>query len=92
MVFLGILIYINVRKKKENQFSILLRILTNYIHLISTTLSFNIEVPDSFTSIFSQFESVGSPNETFFSFDCFVDDYQIRLFAPSNSLFKLFLY
>lgn len=35
---------------------------------------------------------LSSPNESFFSFDCFIEGYEIKLFAPSNSLFKLFLY
>jgi hypothetical protein len=92
LLFLGILIFINVRKKKENQFSILLRIFTNYLHLISTTFAFSVQMPDNFTSVFAQVERVSSSNETFFSFDCFIEDYQVKVFAPSNSLFKLFLY
>ena len=91
-LFLLLLIYINLRKRKENQFSILLRIFTNYIHLIAASLSFNVKVPSNFSSMFHQVDRVSSPNETFFSFDCFINDYEIKFFAPSNSLFKLFLY
>ena len=90
-LFLVLLIYINLRKKKDNQISILFRILTNYIHLISATLSFNVKVPSTFTGFFSQLDRISSPNETFFSFDCFIDDYEIKFFAPSNSLLKIFL-
>ena len=90
--FLVLLIFVNLRKRKDNQLSILFRILTNYIHLISATLSFNVKIPSSFTGFFSQVNRISSPNETFFSFDCFIEDYDIKLFAPSNSLFKLFLY
>jgi hypothetical protein len=92
LIFLCILIFINVKKKKENQFSILLRIFTNYIHLISTTFAFSVQMPSNFSDMFTQIDKVTSPNETFFSFDCFIEDYQIKVFAPSNSLFKLFLY
>jgi len=60
--------------------------------LISASLSFNVKVPDNFGNAFSQFNRVSSPNETFFSFDCFINDYEIKFFAPSNSLFKLSLY
>ena len=72
--------------------SILFRILTNYIHLISASMSFNVKVPSSFSDMFSQFDRVSSPDETFFSFDWFIEDYEIKAFAPTNSLFKLFLY
>ncbi|CAI2367407.1 unnamed protein product [Moneuplotes crassus] len=90
--FLLLLIYINLRKKKESEISILLRILTNYIHLIAVSLSFNVKIPQNFTRMFSFFNRISSPNETFFSFDCFIEDYEIKLFAPSNSLFKMSLY
>ena len=91
-VFLSLLIYINLRKRKENQMSILFRILTNYIHLISASMSFSVKIPTNFSDMFSQFDRVSSPDETFFSFDWFIEDYEIKAFAPSNSLFKLFLY
>lgn len=91
-LFLILLIYMNLRKRKDSQQSILLRILTNYIQLISASMAFNVRIPSSFDSMFSQVDRVSSPNETFFSFDCFIKDYEIRMFAPSNALFKLFLY
>ena len=90
--FLMLLVYINLRKKKESQMSILLRIFTNYMHLISALFIFNVQVPNSFTNTFSFMNRVSSPDETFFSFDCFIIDYEIRLFAPSNTLFKMVLY
>lgn len=92
LIFLAVIIVINVKKKKENQFSILLRIFTNYIHLISAATSFSIDIPSNFSDTFSRVEGVSSPNETFFSFDCFVSNFEVKAFAPSTSLFKLFLY
>jgi hypothetical protein len=92
MMFLAAIIVVNIRKTKENQTSILFRILTNYIQLISAALSFNIKLPGSFSNVFSQSERFGSPNESFFSFDWFIEDYEIKGFAPSNSLFKVFLF
>ena len=91
LVFLGIIIVVNIRKTSENQFSILLRIFTNYLHMITLSMSFGADIPSAFTSIFTQFEKIGSPNETLFSFDCFVEDYDFRAFSPSNLLFKSFL-
>jgi len=72
--------------------SILFRILTNYIQLISAALTFNIRLPSSFNNVFSQSEKIGSPNESFFSFDCFFEDTEITAFTPANSLFKVFLF
>ncbi|CAI2361643.1 unnamed protein product [Moneuplotes crassus] len=91
-LFLMLLIYINLRKKKESDVSILLRILTNYIQLIAAFLTFNIKMPTNVTGLFAFTSRVSSPDETFLSFDCFIADYEIRAFAPSNELFKMVLY
>ncbi|CAI2377869.1 unnamed protein product [Moneuplotes crassus] len=91
-MFLMLLIYVNLRKKKESQLSILFRILTNYLHLITAFFTFGFNLPDSFTGLFSFTNRVSSPDESFLSFDCFVRDHEIQAFAPSNSLFKIFLY
>mmetsp|Transcript_3856 Transcript_3856/g.3226 ORF Transcript_3856/g.3226 Transcript_3856/m.3226 type:complete len:95 (-) Transcript_3856:1130-1414(-) len=85
-------ILVNSRKKKENQVSILLRIFTNYTQLISAAITFNIMFPSSFDSVFSQSQKFNSAEQTFFSFDCFISDYEIKAYAPSNALFKLSLY
>ena len=69
LMFITAIIVVNIRKTKANNFSILLRIFTNYIQLISASLSFNIEIPTSFTSVFSQSSRMNAPNESFFSFD-----------------------
>jgi hypothetical protein len=69
LLFLVGIMVVNIRKTRENSTSILLRILTNYIQLMSAAMTFNIEIPSGFTDAFSQSEKVGSPNESFFSFD-----------------------
>ena len=89
-VFLMILVIINIRKTKESQTSILLRIFTNYLQLIAVALSFNLRYPQGILDAFSPFNSVSS-SETFLSFDWFIEDYEIRGFAPNNSIFKIFL-
>jgi hypothetical protein len=91
LMFLGFIIVINIRKRKENQLSILLRIWTNYIHLITLAFSFGVDLPSTFTSIFSQTNKIGSPNDNMLSFDWFIEDYEIRAFAPSSRIFKLFI-
>ena len=92
LIFISAILYVNIRKKNENQFSILMRIFTNYIQLISVSLTFNISLPTAFNDAFSQSSRIESPNESFFSFDWFIEDAEIKGFAPSASLFKLFLY
>ncbi|CAI2369287.1 unnamed protein product [Moneuplotes crassus] len=90
--FIYFIIILNIRKKSENQFSILMRIFTNYTQLIAAILSFNIKYPNLFSDMSSQTDRVNSPERTFFSFDCFIENNEIRIFAPSNGLFKLTLY
>mmetsp|Transcript_23413 Transcript_23413/g.26832 ORF Transcript_23413/g.26832 Transcript_23413/m.26832 type:complete len:295 (+) Transcript_23413:26-910(+) len=85
------IVIINVKKKKESEMSILLRILTNYLQLLVTAMSFNASYPSSLTEIFSPIGRLGSSSDTFLSFDCFIANYQITGPFPSNSIFKLFL-
>ena len=64
-----IMIVIGIRKKRESQQSILLRILTNYLQLLTTALSFNLKFPTTLTQIFYPVERIGSSSEAFLSFD-----------------------
>ena len=67
--YLLVLILFTIRKKKENQTSILLRIMANYLQLISAAYSFDIKFPESFTQIFGSIEIVGASSDAFLSFD-----------------------
>ncbi|CAI2364488.1 unnamed protein product [Moneuplotes crassus] len=87
-----LLIYVNLRKKKESEMSILFRIITNYLHLVSSFFLFNLQLPNSMVGLFSFMSWASSPDETFFSFDCFITDHELKFFAPSNYLFKMFMY
>ena len=89
-LFLMILIIINIRKTRESQTSILLRIFTNYLQLITVSLSFNMKFPSEITDAFIPIQKVSS-SDTFLSFDWFIDNTEIRAFAPNNSIFKIFL-
>ena len=93
LVFLFILftIVLNIRKTSESQLSILLRILTNYMQLISTSMSFTISYPTTITNMFSVFSNIGSSSTTFLSFDWFITAYEVKGPFPSNKIFKLFL-
>lgn len=67
--FIVILIIVNIKKKKESQLSILLRIFTNYLQLIATAMSFNLQYPSFIVEMFYPVEKVGSTSESFLSFD-----------------------
>ena len=69
LAFLTVLILININKKSESQVSILMRILTNYLQVISVTLGMNISYPDEIYDIFMPGEMIGSSSESFVSFD-----------------------
>ena len=68
-LFVTCIIIVNIRKTKESQMSILLRIITNYLQLISWTMSFNIKYPSSLIQLLSPFKDIGSSSEVFLSFD-----------------------
>ena len=89
--FLFMLVIISIRKTEENDTSILLRILTNYLQLIAAAMSFNLKFPDMLSRMFDPIISIGSASDTFLSFDCFVEDIEMKAFAPSVEIFKVFL-
>ena len=45
LALIMMLIFFNIRKHKESEASIVGKILTNYLHMISTSASFNIAYP-----------------------------------------------
>lgn len=86
--FLIILIIINIRKSKESQKSILMRIFTNYLQLIGTSLSFGFNYPQLIYDVFSPIKKAGTTSESFLSFDWFFGDTNTSFFAPSTIIFK----
>jgi len=89
--FFMMLISINVRKTKESELSVLLRIMTNYLQLLTTSLSFSTSFPTSLTDLFLPVKSVGSSSDTFLSFDCFARDSELKGPFPSTAFLKLAL-
>ena len=51
--FIMMLIIFNIRKTKESEASILGKILMNYMHMVSTSFTFNIAFPRQFSDAFS---------------------------------------
>jgi hypothetical protein len=91
MCFLIAIIIVNIRKKKESQMSILLRIFTNYLQLIATAMSLNLQFPDFIVSTFGMAERAGDSSGSFLSFDCFADSTSYRSLTSSTVIFKLLL-
>ena len=46
IIYVSALIWINLRKSKDSSYSILFRIMTNYIQVVGTTATFNLAWPD----------------------------------------------
>ena len=67
--YLIILIIFTIRKKKETETSVLLRIMTNYLQLVTAAYSLNLKFPSSFHEIFGSIEVVGASSDAFLSFD-----------------------
>jgi len=91
VIFLVILVLVNLRKTEESEKSILMRIMTNYLQVITTFLSFNISFPDLLSQLFAPADKLGSTSTPFVSFDCFVKEKELSLFAPSPTFLKAFL-
>ncbi|CAI2379704.1 unnamed protein product [Moneuplotes crassus] len=89
--FFMVLIVVNVRKTEESELSVLLRILANYLQLITTSMSMSITYPDSLISFTVPIRVFGGSSEAFLSFDCFATDYEIKGPFESNAVLKLFL-
>ncbi len=86
-----LLVIINVRKTTESQNSVLLRILTNYFQLITVSVSMNSDYPSVLFTLLIPAQSFGGSADSFLSFDCFVQDYEIKGPFESNTVLKLFL-
>ena len=85
------LIVINLKKTTDSQTTTLMRILTNYLQVISTVLAFDANYPDIVDDLFSPAHTIGSSSESFVSLDCFIQDSEMNAFAPNAAIFKIFL-
>ena len=91
LVYLTYLIAINLRKAIENKSTTLMRILTNYLQVISTVLAFNADYPNTISDLFTPANMIGSASESFVSVDCLIEDTEMNGFAPNATMFKIFL-
>ena len=69
LAYLTYLIAINLKRSAESQTTTLMRILTNYLQVVSTVIAFNTNYPESFTDLFTPAEMIGVSSEAFVSVD-----------------------
>ena len=90
-LFFIIMIIVGIRKKRESQQSILLRIMANYFQLLTAAMSFNLKFPTSLSQIMFPAEKIGTSSEAFLSFDWFVRDSNVITMTPNIAIFKVML-
>ena len=91
LIFIAALITVNIKKKKESQASILMRILANYMQIMTATLSYSMKFPDALIQMFTPIQKLGTGSAAVLSFDWFAKSTKITLFAPSTPFMKAFL-
>ena len=69
LAYVTYLIAINLKRSAESQTTTLMRILTNYLQVISTVIAFNANYPQSLDDLFSPAEMIGVSSEAFVSLD-----------------------
>lgn len=67
MFFMAVII-LNVRKRKDSSVSILARILTNYLQLVSVSLSFELKFPNALFKMLAPISKFGNSNQSFLPF------------------------
>ena len=91
LLIIYFLIWFNIRKTKESEASILGKIFTNYIHSITATSNFNFAYPQFIKDSMEPAKQVGASQDTMLSWDCFIDDFAMGIFADSNFIRKAVL-
>ena len=90
--FILIILFIIYLKRKEgNERTILMRIMTNYVQIMTTTLAYNMNLPKTISDAFTPLKIFGSGTTTVFSFDCLSSNSEFTLFTPSPTIFKMFM-
>jgi hypothetical protein len=67
--FVMFIIVLNIIKTKESELSVLLRIMTNYLQLITSSISLSTNYPSLILDMFGPVQGIGGLSEAFLSFD-----------------------
>ncbi|CDW74826.1 UNKNOWN [Stylonychia lemnae] len=84
LIAMGILIYFNLKQTKQSEVNVLLRIVTNYFQIMTTTGAYNLEWPAYLIEMFGVYNTMGDALDNFVSIECFFnhsqsfqDDYSV---------------
>ncbi len=88
VVFFVAVIFFNMRTKKDSNQSILSRILTNYVQIVTAAASFNLTFPQSLQTMFDTVKTVGESAKVFLSLDCFIMDFGMVSSTGTTEYFK----
>jgi hypothetical protein len=91
VLFFVAVIWFNMRTKESSPQSILMRILTNYIQIVTSAASFNLTFPQSLQTMFDGIKTVGESAKVFLSLDCFIMDFGMVKNTGSTEYFKAFI-
>ena len=61
-------------KRGESEVSILTRIMTNFIQVLTLSAAFDLNYPNYFLDSITPMTLIGQAAESFLSFDCFIED------------------
>jgi hypothetical protein len=78
-----------MNKKGDSNLSVCMRIMTNYLQVITSAMSYNLKFPGYFLDIFYPVTKIGASSEAILSFDCMISDFNAT--TSSTSFFKILL-
>ncbi|CAI2363468.1 unnamed protein product [Moneuplotes crassus] len=91
LFFFILMVVINVKKTDESELSVSLRILANYLQLITVSTTMTNDYPAGLLTLTVPMRLFGGSTDAFMSFDCFITDTDVKFMFDSNAIFKLFL-
>lgn len=68
----------NLKRSSTNYLAVLMRIMTNYLQIMSFAASFNLGWPESLKRLYDSITVISSSSEMAFSMDCFFDQAGMR--------------
>eukprot|EP00347_Sterkiella_histriomuscorum_P023122 403335861 len=89
VIALILLLWVNLKSTQESETSIIIRILLNYFHILTSASSFNLNWPVYFQEFLGIYSAVGETAESFISFDCFLQDTGFTEPGSSTYYFKV---
>jgi len=74
LAVIAVLLYFNLKRTTESETSAVLRMMTNYIQILTATAAFNLQWPEYLDRMFSAITNIGDSSESYISFDCILQE------------------